>query len=325
MKRAFEPLGWTSVILVALGGALVLSPYRLGLLALVGAYAVASLAQNLLAGYAAIPSLGNVAFMATSAYTTASLISFGHVQPVPAMVLGIAAAGILGLVVGIPALRISGMHLAIVTVALVFVAVEVMGQWDQTHGQNGVSVSSPGWLLQERGLYLAAIVLSVISYASVWSILHSRSGRAILALSENPEAAAASGVNPVLYRLAAFALSGVLTGAAGIVYLYYSHTVTPGAFPLDLSLAFLTMMILGGTRSLAGSLLGALIIGLLPQALQALPPQIGRINVQQSASGIYALLLLLSLRVFPDGIWNGLKRLAPRTLAASRRGGQHPP
>jgi ABC-type branched-subunit amino acid transport system permease subunit len=80
--------------------------------------------------------------------------------------------------------------------------------------------------------------------------------------------------------------------------MYYAPTVLHGAFTLDLSLAFLTMMILGGSGSLGGSLLGALIIGLLPQLLQLLPSTIGRVNLQQSVNGVYALLLLLTLRFF---------------------------
>jgi branched-chain amino acid transport system permease protein len=145
-----------------------------------------------------------------------------------------------------------------------------------------------------------------VSYAGIWNVLRSRTGRAIRALSVNPYAAAAVGINIVLYRLVTFVLSGLLTGLAGVVYLYWAQTITPETFTLDLSLAFLTMMILGGSRSLGGSLLGAVIIGLLPQLLKVLPSQIGQLSVQQSASGIYAILLLAALRLFPDGLWNAV-------------------
>jgi branched-chain amino acid transport system permease protein len=94
--------------------------------------------------------------------------------------------------------------------------------------------------------------------------------------------------------------------------LYYARTITPEGFSLDLSLAFLSMMVLGGTRSLHGSLLGAVIIGLLPQVLNALPATIGAFDVRGSASGIYALLLLLTLRFFPEGLWNAGARLWDR-------------
>jgi branched-chain amino acid transport system permease protein len=282
----------------------ILSEYQLGILAVVTVYAIAALAQNLLAGYADIPSLGNVAFFAASAYTTASLISLAKWPVVLAIVGGVTVAGMLGLVVGLPALRISGMHLAIVTVALVFVARELMAQWDSNHAPSGLTISTPDWLLGGRGLYATAALSALVSYLFVWNVLRSRSGRAIVAVSDNPYAAAAAGINSTRQRLVAFVLSGVFTGVAGALYLYYSRTVTPEAFPLDLSLAFLTMMILGGSRSLGGSLIGALIIGLLPQVLRLLPAQIGNINVQQSVYGIYAVLLLLTLRFFPEGIWN---------------------
>jgi len=260
-----------------------------------------------------------VAFFATSAYTAASLVSLGHLPWPAALGIGVIASGVLGLIVGLPALRISGMHLAIVTVALVFAGQELMGQWDQAHGQNGASIGSPAWLFDEHALYITAVIVAAIAYLAVWNVLRSRSGRALRALSENPLAAASSGVDPVRYRLVAFVFSAVLTGAAGIVYLYYARTVTPGAYPLDLSLAFLTMMILGGSRSLGGSLAGALIIGLLPQALSLLPASIGQVNVQQSVYAIYAILLLASLRFFPDGIWNVVANHIPNREPAAER------
>jgi branched-chain amino acid transport system permease protein len=291
-----------------------LSDYSLGVLALVTAYAVAALAQNLLSGYADIPSLGNVAFFAASAYTAAGLITLARLPVGIALLGGIAAAGLLGLCVGLPALRISGMHLAIVTVALVFVCAELMTQFDENHieASSGITISTPDWLLGARGLYIGAICIAAVCYVLIWNLLRSRTGRAITALSDNPYAAAAAGIDGTRHRLLAFVLSGVLTGVAGSIFLYYSQTVTPGAFPLDLSLAFLTMMILGGSRSIGGSIVGALIIGLLPQFLKLFPNQIGSIDVQNSLYGLYALLLLATLRFFPEGIWNVLARAAGR-------------
>jgi branched-chain amino acid transport system permease protein len=154
-------------------------------------------------------------------------------------------------------------------------------------------------------------VVAVVSYAGIWNVLRSRSGRAIRALSINPYAASAVGINTVLYRLVTFVVSGLLTGLAGVVYLYWAQTITPDTFSLDLSLAFLTMMILGGSASLGGSVLGAFIIGLLPEALKLLPPQIGQINVQQSSAALYAILLLVALRVFPEGLWNAVAARLP--------------
>ena len=292
-----------------------LSNYRLGILALVSSYAVASLAQNLLAGYADVPSLGNVVFFGASAYTAGGLMFLKHASPLIALPLGVVAAGVLGLVIGLPALRVSGMHLAVVSVALVFVGQEVAQQWESGHAPQGVTVADPNWLLQERNLYVVAIIVVAVTYVATWNVLHSRSGRAIVAVSQNPYAGAASGIEAARYRLLAFVLSGLLTGTAGVIYMYYAPTVLHGAFTLDLSLAFLTMMILGGGGSLGGSLLGALIIGLLPQILQLLPSTIGHVNLQQSVNGIYALLLLVSLRFFPDGLWtmlaHGIGRLMP--------------
>src|SRR5207248_2914734 len=136
-----------------------------------------------------------------------------------AVAAGIAAAGAVGLAVGVPALRISGMHLAVVTVAMVFVAQELMGQWDQAHSENGVTARGPDWLLQERGLFVAAVLLAAIAYVLAWNLVRSRTGRALLALRDSPYAAAAAGINGTRYRLAIFIVSGMLTGAGGVAYL----------------------------------------------------------------------------------------------------------
>ena len=309
MNRIPAPAFALAIALLAGLPVFFLSGYRFGVLALIAVYAIASLAQNLLAGYADVPSLGNVVFMAVSAYTAGSLITLGNMPVVPALLLAVLAAGALGLVVGLPALRISGMHLAIVTVALVFAAQEVMNQWDVNHTPSGVSIDTPSWLLEERSLYAAAVLTALVAYVMTWSALRSRSGRAILALSENPYAATSLGIPAMRYRLGIFVLSGMLTGAAGVLFLYYTPHVTPGAFSLDLSLAFLTMMILGGTRSLGGSLLGAAVIGFLPQILGLFSGTIGQTPIKDVGPGIYAILLLLTLRFFPEGIWNGIAQL----------------
>jgi branched-chain amino acid transport system permease protein len=273
-----------------------------------------------LTGYADVPSLGNVVFFGTSAYVAGSLVVLADAPVGFALLLGVLAAGLLGFVVGLPAIRISGMHLAIVTVALVFVGQEIMQQWNLTHTQlnNGLTVTVSSPLLEERGLYLTAVLVTAVGYFLVWNMVRGRTGRALIALSENPVAAAAVGINTTLYRLSAFVLSGLLTGVAGCIFLYYGLTVTPTEFTTDLSLAFLTMIILGGRRSLGGALVGGLIIGFLPQVLTLLPPHIGGIDVQSSTSAIYALLLLSTLWLFPDGVWN---TVAAR-MTHRRRGAQ---
>lgn len=303
------------VLLLIILAATMLSSYQVEIFTLVVAYTIASLAQNLLAGYADVPSLGNVAFLAISAYTTAWLVTLVHLSQGVAIVVGVVAAGLLGLVIGLPALRISGMHLAVVTVALVFAGQELMTQWDTAHNAASVSIAPPDWL-QGKGLFLAACLLAALAYLLVWNLLATRSGRAIVALSDNPRAAEASGIPVMRYRLTVFVISGVLTGVAGIVYLYYLQTVTPGAFSLNLSLAFLTMMIVGGTGSLGGSLVGALVIGLLPQLLSMVPTQVGQLAVKDASYAVYSLLLLIMLRFFPDGIWNAVEGLVGRMREA---------
>jgi branched-chain amino acid transport system permease protein len=306
MKSPLVPAA--GLLLLLLLAPFALSGYALAVLTLVAIYAVAALAQNLLSGYANVPALGNVVFFAVSSYTCGSLIVIEHTPSALAIAAGVLAAAVVGLVVGLPALRISGMHLAIVSVASVFVAQELMTGWTSGHDQiaAGVPAAQPAWLLQERPLYLVSILVAAAAFLIIWNLLHARSGRALLAISVSPSAAIACGIPVTLYRLAAFVLSGLLTGVAGIVYLYYSQHVTPAFFSLDLSLALLTMIVVGGSRSLLGSLLGAGIVGLLPQVLKILPSDVHGLSLSNSEPAIWAIMLLVTLWLFPEGLANAL-------------------
>lgn len=286
-----------------------LSAYDLGVLSLVCLFVVAALAQNVLTGYGGVASLGNAAFFGTGAFVTGSLVSAAGAPMFPAAAAGVAAAALLGLVTGLPTLRISGMYLAIVTVALVFVAQELMGNWDQAHLENGVTVNGPAWLLDERSLYLMSAATVFLIYIALHNFLGSRAGRSVQAVSTAPEAAAACGIAPTTTRLGLFVLSGALTGFAGVIYLFYAHAVTPGAFPLDLSLTFLTMVVVGGLRSLPGSVMGGILVALTPQALVSLPFSVGNVSAQGAAPALYAVALLISLNFFPLGLWNPLRTI----------------
>jgi branched-chain amino acid transport system permease protein len=292
--------------------ALVLSPYQLGLSTFVLTFTIAALAQNLLTGYADVPSLGNVVFLAVSAYVCGALLNQAHIGGSPAIVLAVGASGALGAVVGLPALRIAGAYLAIITVALVFAVQEVLAIHDQYLPDQVLTIYQPAWMLDDRRLYVLTAGLVAGSYFVTWNILRARTGRALVALSESPAAAAGSGIDPIRYRLIAFILSGLLSGLAGIIYLYHFQHVSHATFTLDLSLAFLTMVIVGGTRSLGGSFVGAAVIGIVILSPQFLPSKIGSLDVQQGATGLYAVLLLLALRFFPQGIWNVIASSASR-------------
>jgi branched-chain amino acid transport system permease protein len=295
-------------LLVLLSAPAFLGGYALGVLTLVAIYAVAALAQNLLSGYAGVPALGNVVFFAAASYTCGSLIVIEHTPSAIAILAGVAAAGLAGLLVGLPALRISGMHLAVVSVASVFVSQELMTGWGAAHVEiaAGVPATQPAWLLQEKPLYYASVLVAGVVFLLVWNVLHSRSGRALLAISSSPAAATSTGVRVTLYRLATFVGCGLLTGVAGIVYFYYSQHVTPAFFSLDLSLALLTMIVVGGSRSLLGSLLGAAIVGLLPQLLKVFPADIHGLSLIESEPAIWALMVLFMLWIFPEGLANAV-------------------
>lgn len=298
----------------AIAAPFVLSPYALTVAALVTLYAVAALAQDLLTGETGVPSFGNVVFFATGAYVAGSGVAVGALPPAIASLLGVLAGGAVGVLLGVPSLRLSGMHLAIVTVVAVFVSQEVMQGWDAARLQvaAGVPALQPGWLTTERPLYAAAVGVLAATVSALWSLRRSRTGRAFRAQSSSGPAALACGVQIIRYRVYAFVMSGMLTALAGVVYLYYARTVTPGSFTLDLSLAFLAMIAIGGTRSLVGPVLGAAVVGLLPEVTRFLPAVVGSVPVASTVSALWAMLLLGALWLLPGGLWNALRSVASR-------------
>lgn len=281
--------------------------FQLHHLSLIGIFIIAALAQNILTGYAAQPSLGNAAFFGVGAYMVAWTTTDLRLPYLIGILIAMAAAGLLGSIVGGPALRVSGAYLAIATLGLVFVTQALLDLWDKINfRQNYELTRLPDLLQDDHALYylLLAIMTGIIFLA--YQILHSRVGRAWIAIRDNESAAEAFGINLTRYKLLAFVVSAMLTGLAGGLYATWATTASSSTSSADQTIAFLAMIVVGGLGSIAGSVLGAIFVGFLPIWLNQLPNTLtlGPVQLQIATlnTGIYGLLLLLALIYFPRGL-----------------------
>jgi branched-chain amino acid transport system permease protein len=305
MKRRAPILGIAGVLAVALALPLLVSNFRLFQFTQVGIYAIALLGLNMLTGYNGQISLGHGAFYAVGAYTTAIMIDRWEV-PYP---LTIVAAGVVCLVVGflfgIPALRLEGLYLALATFALALAVPQILKYFEHwTGGSQGIVLSKPSapWGLKispDQWLYLFTLAILVVLFVLARNLLAGRTGRAIIAIRDNPIPAAAMGVNTALYKSLTFGVSAAYTGVAGGLSALVVAFVAPDAFNVFLSLTLLVGIVIGGLASIAGAVFGALFIQFVPNWAQ---------DISKAAPwAIYGVFLIVFMYVMPRGIAGGLR------------------
>ncbi|HLZ21320.1 MAG TPA: branched-chain amino acid ABC transporter permease [Ktedonobacterales bacterium] len=301
--------------------------FELHRLSLIGIFVLAAFAQNVLTGYAAQPSLGNAAFFGVGAYLLAWLTNDLGQPYLVGIVAAMAASAVLGVIVGGPALRISGAYLAIATLGLVFITGSLLDLWDTTAGRQSYDLNVlPGLLIDDHSLYYTVLVVAAVILFLGRNVLRSRVGRAWVAIRDSEAAAEAFGVNVTRYKLLAFVVSAAVTGLAGALYATWATTASSSMSSADQTIAFLTMIIVGGLGSIAGSVLGAAFVGFLPLLLGQLPDPItigeAQVQVATLTTGIYGLLLLLALIFFPSGLSSLGARLRPGFRRITQRGAQ---
>ncbi len=327
-------------LLLALGGILLfaLAPalydqlfgysagFQLHHVTIIGIFVLAAFAQNVLTGYAAQPSLGNAAFFGVGGYLLA-WIAGDLGQPFwVAVLVAMLASAVLGVIVGGPALRVSGAYLAIATLGLVFISGALFDLWDTAAGRQSYEINNlPSLLSDDHSLYFVVLIVVVVILAFGRVLLRSRVGRAWVAIRDSEAAALAFGVNVTYYKLLAFVVSAALTGLAGALYAIWAQTAAASMSSADQTIVFLAMIVVGGLGSILGSVLGALFVGFLPLLLAQLPSPlaVGGLSVQVSTltTGIYGLLLLCALIFFPAGLASIVDRGRAFAGRLARRGG----
>ena len=250
------------------------SDFEVFLLMNVALFVVAAVGLNLLVGFTGLISLGHAAFLAIGAYTHVVLYTKGLPLPLTVL-LGAANAGLFGLLLGLPALRLEGPYLAIATLGFQVATDQVLGRWDGvTGGRMGLGVPDPelaGASLAEPRVYvLICLATTILVVIGAYNLTRSRIGRAFVAIRDNETAAAAVGVNLVRYKVMAFIISAAITGLAGGLYAHLFDRINPSTFNLLLSIELLVMILVGGLGSTLGSVLGATLIVLLPHVFSPL-------------------------------------------------------
>ncbi len=240
----------------------------------IGLNAVVVIGLNLLFGYAGQVSLGHAAFFGMGAYASAILTTHFDWPPLAALAAAAAATGLLAYVIARPILRLSGHHLAMATLSLGLIATIVFNnetRW--TGGSDGMSVPPLSLfdhaLADESGWYVLVAVLVFLATWAASNLVDSPAGRALQAIRGSEVAARVAGIDTARFKTRVFVLSAVLASLMGSLTAHYAGFLTPAAAGLTKSVEFVMMVVLGGTASVFGSLVGAGLITLLPQFLQA--------------------------------------------------------
>ncbi|MFD3704784.1 branched-chain amino acid ABC transporter permease [Nocardia sp. NPDC058658] len=295
------PVIATSVLLlVACVAPFQLVPFHTFQLAMAMIYAVALLGLNLLVGHTGQISLGHGAFFAIGAYTAAIAIEQWDLPYFATIPIAAAVTFVLGYALGVPALRLRGLYLALVTLSIAIFLVPLLKHFDGlTGGSMGLTVDKPqppAWtgLAEDQWLYFLALVTAVLSFVLVVGMLRSRVGRALHAVRDNETAAEVLGVNLAHYKTLAFAWGALLAGIAGCVYTWVIAYVSPDSFAVALSITLLAALVVGGLGTTWGPVIGGLFVMFVPSFAQ---------DVNQAAPGvIFGLLIIAVMYLAPKGL-----------------------
>ncbi|CAN5497120.1 branched-chain amino acid ABC transporter permease [soil metagenome] len=281
-----------------------ISPYILHIGIMTGIYVLLVQSLNIMLGYSGLLSLATPALFGMGAYASALLsMKFGW-DATLTFACATAIGAVTGVALGVPSLRLSRHSFVIVTLSVTLLLQLVASNWiDLTRGSLGIAdipaARLLGFTLGSKTAWLAFMaVLSLLAIAATWSIVSSRLGRAMIAVRDNEPLAIAAGIDVLKMRLFAFACSGAFAGLAGACYAHYLTFIDPGIFGFSISESLLVMVILGGSGTLWGPVVGAVIFTALPEVLRMAP---------EMKSLLYGTLLLLIVLFMPQGMarWFG--------------------
>jgi branched-chain amino acid transport system permease protein len=297
-----------------LGVFLLLSPwllpeYLLAQLIFVLIYSVIGLGLMLLSGFTGQFSIGHAAFMGVGAYTQAVLTNVGWPFP-----LAFACAGglsaIVGIVIGVPALRVKGIYLGIATLAFGFIVEEGMARWESVTGGNaGMHVKSPamfGWTLDSNvEFYFLCLAITVGATLALLNLLRSPTGRAFVAIRDSEISAQSMGIHLARYKTVSFSLSAALAGIGGALYAHKIKFLSPEQFSILQSIDLLLMVVIGGLGSVHGVFLGAIFLITMPQLIAMgkdyLPESVGQSPGLQAV--VYGVVLVAFVMFEPHGLY----------------------
>lgn len=289
--------------------------YQARLLVFIAINIILATSLNLINGFTGQFSIGHAGFMAVGAYSSAyfsvtygkaiegSLASLGETVAASAVLLiavfiGAVVAAIMGLLVGIPSLRLKGDYLAIVTLGFAEIIRIVILNIEAVGGATGYQV--PGY-----ANFLWIGIFTVITVVVIHNIVRSDAGRALISIREDELAAEAMGVNTTRYKVTSFVIGSAFAGIAGVLFAHYNKFLSTNDFQFIKSFEIIIMIVIGGMGSMTGAILGAIIVTLLPELLRQLPDiQVGAATFRFADLRlvIFALILILTMILRPQGI-----------------------
>jgi branched-chain amino acid transport system permease protein len=253
---------------------LYLGRYWLGVANLIGITLIAATGLNLLIGYCGQLSIGHAGFIAVGAYTSAVLTNRFEMPFLVGLVSAGIMAGVVGLIFGIPSVRVKGFYLAITTIAAQFIIIWVINHWGITGGFTGITVpyaSIGSFEFSSRSSqYYLIITIAALCIFFAKNIARTRLGRAFVAIRDNDLAAEVMGINLFFYKMLAFFIGCFMAGIAGALLAHWTGSITTENFTLSESILYIGMIIIGGLGTTLGPILGVIFIRLLQQTLMVM-------------------------------------------------------
>src|SRR5882724_9662438 len=275
--------------------------YILNLLILVAISGIIATSLNFIIGYAGIYSMAHAAFFGVAAYTGALVAMHLSTSLLVAIPIAMLICAALSLIISLPSLRVRGDYFVVASLGLQMIAFTVFSEWKELTGGIGGLTGVPvatvfGFRLAslESFFFVSLVCLALVAFI-IYTLVHTSFGRSLKAIRDNEVAAATFGKNPIVIKTVAVATSTAFCGVAGVLYAFHISFVNPESFTVDQSVFLMSMIIIGGTGTVFGPILGALIIHLLPAGLTYLTflPARDLASLQQVIYGTAMVLLMI--------------------------------
>ena len=279
------------ILLSVLISANIINPYYSGILTMVCINVILAVSLNLATGFLGQLVLGHAGFMSVGAYSAALFTMYSGLPTVVSFPLALLVGGIVaaafGVIIGVPALRLKGDYLAILTLGFGEIIRVLILAMPFTGGAAGLS----GIPLLTTFTYV--FIIAIITVAVIFAFIHSRHGRAVIAIREDEIAAEAAGIHTTYYKLLAFVLAAFFAGIAGGLYAHHIGVLDPSKFDFNYSVESLIMVVLGGMGSITGSIVAAIVLTLLPELLR---------GFSEYRMLIYSVILICVMLFKPSGL-----------------------
>jgi branched-chain amino acid transport system permease protein len=303
-------LFWYGLLMVLLVAApWLFAEYWLAQLTFVLIYSIVGLGLMLLAGFTGLFSIGHAAFLGVGAYTQAVFVNMGVPFPIALLLAGTLSAAV-GVIVGLPALRVKGIYLGIATLSFGFIVVEVLARWESvTGGNSGIHVKHPNLfgvsVDSAAGFYFLCLVITVLATLGILNLLRSPTGRAFVAIRDSEISAQSMGIHLARYKTLSFSISAALAGIGGALYAHKLTFISPDQFDILQSIDLLLMVVIGGLGSVHGAFLGAIFLISMPQLISLtkdyLPAAVGQAPGLQGL--VYGTVLIAFVLFEPLGLY----------------------